>query len=82
MYWRRESGLFVCFQGIAVFKIYATVTILLAEYILVALNDYSLLMYVQDSSNFPCSGQKKFLEAFKKLCSILFLVFQEFPEFY
>lgn len=43
-----------------------TVTILLAAYILVALNDYSLFMYVQASSNCPCRCQNNSLETLKK----------------
>lgn len=51
------------FQGIAVF---VCATISLAAYILVAFSDYTLLLYVQGSSNFPCSCQKNFLETLKK----------------
>lgn len=59
----------VFFQGIAGFNMstYATIITLLAEYILVALNDYSPLLYVQDSPKSPCSCERNFLETQKIL---------------
>lgn len=64
-----KEGRLVFFQGIAGFNMstYATIITLLAEYILVALNDYSPLLYVQDSPKSPCSCERNFLETQKIL---------------
>lgn len=52
---------------------------LLAAFVLVALNDYSLLMYVQGSSNFSCSCQKNSLEVLKKSMLSYFPSFLRVP---